>query len=50
VKYGTRAGEIVTVSPEYEEARAIARETGHPLKNVMAEALRAAREKLPIYR
>jgi pyridinium-3,5-bisthiocarboxylic acid mononucleotide nickel chelatase len=50
VKFGTRAGQIVTISPEYEEARAVARQTGHPLKDVMAEALRAAREKLPAYK
>jgi uncharacterized protein (TIGR00299 family) protein len=42
VKVLTSAGRIVTVSPEYEECKRIAREHGVPLKQVYDEARKAA--------
>jgi uncharacterized protein (TIGR00299 family) protein len=44
VKIARRAGEIVTMAPEYEDAVKVARATGAPLKDVYARALTAARE------
>ncbi|MEO3749578.1 nickel pincer cofactor biosynthesis protein LarC [Streptomyces sp. B6B3] len=42
VKRGYLGDRIVTVQPEYEEARAAAVATGRPLRDVMAEAARRA--------
>jgi len=42
VKVLAAAGRVVTVSPEYEECRRIARERGVPLKQVYDEARKAA--------
>jgi uncharacterized protein (TIGR00299 family) protein len=39
-------GRIVTTAPEYEDARATARATGKPLKEIYALAIRAAEERL----
>jgi uncharacterized protein (TIGR00299 family) protein len=50
VKVGWFGGQAVTLSPEYEDCRSIARKTGVPLKEVQAAALCAARaqgEELP---
>lgn len=41
VKVGRRAGEVVTVSPEFEDCREAAKRTGRPLKELMDAALRA---------
>ena len=43
VKVGRRAGEIVTLAPEHDDAARAARATGLPLKEVYAEATRLAR-------
>lgn len=42
VKFGSRAGKIVTVSPEYESCKTAAEKYSTPLKTVMAAALNAA--------
>lgn len=42
VKLGIKSGDVVTTSPEYEDARRVAEKTGLPLKDVYAAALRAA--------
>ncbi len=42
VKLGRRGGEIVTAAPEYEDAVAVARATGLPLRRVYEIALEAA--------
>jgi uncharacterized protein (DUF111 family) len=42
VKIGMRAGEILTVSPEYEDCARLAEEEGVPLKDVYDAAMRAA--------
>jgi pyridinium-3,5-bisthiocarboxylic acid mononucleotide nickel chelatase len=42
VKIGRRADVIVTIAPEYEDARAAARATGRPLKEIYALATEAA--------
>lgn len=42
VKLGIKSGDVVTSSPEYEDARRVAEKTGLPLKDVYADALRAA--------
>lgn len=42
VKIATRAGEVMTVAPEYEDARRAARAGGLPLKEVYEQARRAA--------
>jgi hypothetical protein len=39
-------GRLVSVSPEYEECAALARQTGVPLLEIYAAAQAAAREKL----
>ncbi len=39
-------GQPVSVSPEYEECAALARQTGVPLLEIYASAQAAAREKL----
>lgn len=41
LKVGYRAGEVVTVAPEYDDAVAVARATGIPLKDVYRAALDA---------
>ena len=42
VTVARRGGRVVTVAPEYEDARAAARATGKPLKEIYALAVRAA--------
>jgi pyridinium-3,5-bisthiocarboxylic acid mononucleotide nickel chelatase len=42
VKIGRRHGAAVTIAPEYEDARAAARATGRPLKEIYARAAEAA--------
>jgi uncharacterized protein (TIGR00299 family) protein len=44
VKLGVKSGDVVTTSPEYEDARRVAEKTGLPLKEVYAEATRAAED------
>lgn len=44
VKRGHLGAEIVTVQPEYDDARAVASASGLPLADVLAEARRAAAE------
>lgn len=46
VKVARRGGEVVTVSPEFEDARAVAQKTGLPLKDVYALAQEDARRRL----
>ncbi len=46
VKLGRRGGEIVTVSPEYEDAARVARATGVPLRDVFQLAVAEASQKL----
>jgi uncharacterized protein (TIGR00299 family) protein len=46
VKVARRGGEIVTISPEFEDARAVAQKTGLPLKDVYALAQEDARRRL----
>lgn len=46
VKLGVKSGDVVTVSPEHDDALRVARATGMPLKEVYAEATRAAREEI----
>ena len=41
VKVGRTGGKIVTASPEYEDCRRIAQETGLPLREVMAAVMQA---------
>lgn len=48
VKVASRAGAVVTLAPEYEDARRAARATGLPLKEIYARAEMAARaERAP---
>jgi uncharacterized protein (TIGR00299 family) protein len=47
VKTALRAGSVVTASVEFEDARKAARATGMALKDVYAEALARATEKIP---
>lgn len=47
LKIGRRRGDTVTMAPEYEDAAAVARATGLPLKEVYARALDAARLQSP---
>ncbi len=42
VKVARRGGQVVNLSPEYEDCRRLARETGKPLKEVYAAAQAAA--------
>ena len=42
VKLGIKSGDVVTTSPEHEDARSVAEKTGLPLKVIYAEAMRAA--------
>lgn len=46
VKLGRRGGEIVTASPEYEDAARVARATGLALRDVFQRALAEASRKL----
>lgn len=46
VKLGRRAGEVVTVSPEYEDAARVARTTGLPLREIFERATAEASGKL----
>lgn len=46
VKVGSRAEDVVSVSPEFEDARAVAEKTGLPLKEVYRLAEGAARAQL----
>lgn len=45
VKVGSRNGETLSVSPEFEDCRRVALERGVPLQQVMEQARRAFREK-----
>lgn len=44
IKLGMQDGKVVTVSPEYEDAAAVARSTGKPLREIFEAARRAADE------
>ncbi|MDQ3962643.1 MAG: nickel pincer cofactor biosynthesis protein LarC [Actinomycetota bacterium] len=46
IKIGTHNGEVVTVAPEYEDAAAVARSTGKPLREIFEAARRAADQLL----
>lgn len=46
VKYGTLGGAVVTVQPEYDEARVVARSTGRPVADILDAATREARAAL----
>jgi TIGR00299 family protein len=46
VKIGRAAGKVWNIAPEYEDCLKAARASGTPLKRVMAEAQKAAMEKL----
>jgi hypothetical protein len=46
VKVGRRAGRVMTAAPEFEDAARAARKLGVPLKEIMAEAGRAAHDLL----
>jgi pyridinium-3,5-bisthiocarboxylic acid mononucleotide nickel chelatase len=46
VKVSRRGDEVLTVSPEYEDCRRIALESGLPLRTVMQEAVRAAQDQI----
>lgn len=48
VKIARLGGQVVTMSPEYDEAVVVARSTGLPLKDVYARTLEAARERLKV--
>jgi uncharacterized protein (TIGR00299 family) protein len=48
VKIARRGGEVVTVSPEYEDAAKVARATGAPLKDVYERARREAMQTLTL--
>jgi uncharacterized protein (TIGR00299 family) protein len=45
VKLGIKSGDVVSAAPEYDDALAVARATGLPLKQVYATALRALEER-----
>ena len=47
VKVGRSGGRVVTVAPEYEDARAAARATGKPLKEIYALAISASQRFFP---
>ncbi len=46
VKLGIRAGQPITIAPEYEDAVKVARATGLPLRDVYAAALEAAKSRV----
>jgi hypothetical protein len=46
VKFGKLDGEIVNVAPEFEECKKVAKNTGLPLKKVLAKAAEQGREAL----
>lgn len=46
IKIGSRNGEVMTVTPEYEDAAAVARATGTPLREIFEAARRAADQLL----
>jgi uncharacterized protein (TIGR00299 family) protein len=46
VKVARSGGRVVTVAPEFEDARAAARATGKPLKEIYALAIRAAENRV----
>lgn len=46
VKTALRAGSVVTASPEYEDARRVAKATGMPLKDVYEQARASVRAKV----
>jgi uncharacterized protein (TIGR00299 family) protein len=45
VKLGIKSGDVVTVSPEHDDALRVAKATGIPLKDVYASAIREAQEE-----
>jgi hypothetical protein len=45
IKIGRRAGQVVTAAPEYEDCCRAATASGLPLKQIMAQAVRAWREQ-----
>lgn len=47
VKRGLLGGRVLTVQPEYEDARAAARRAGRPVADIIAEARQAATEVAP---
>lgn len=49
VKVGMIGNDIVSVKPEYEDARKISEEIGRPVKDVLEEALQIFKEKSEIY-
>jgi uncharacterized protein (DUF111 family) len=46
VKLGIKSGDVVTVSPEHDDALRVAKITGLPLKDVYATAVRRAQEEM----
>jgi uncharacterized protein (DUF111 family) len=46
VKVARLAGQVVTASPEHEDCKRLARETGVPLKDIYDRARAAAAEML----
>lgn len=48
VKLGVKSGDIVTASPEHDDALRVAKETGLPLKDVYAAALRLAHDAIEL--
>lgn len=45
IKVGSRAGQVLTAAPEFEDCRVLAERAGIPVKEVMAEAMRLWRVK-----
>lgn len=48
VKLGIKSGDVVTTSPEHDDAQRVAKATGLPLKEVYAEATRLARAEMEL--
>ena len=44
VKLGTRAGEVIQISPEFESCREVSEQSRHPLRVIYEAAARAYRE------